>query len=104
MRVCFDAFPQGYGNSRPPDRTFPSAREFFAQDADDAVALMKQLQLEPFSLLGWSDGGITAMFIAGNDLICVILSYMRYYMIYNRGRNHHASYKVGIGIITIHMK
>jgi len=56
--------PRGYGNSRPPDRTFPSAREFFAQDADDAVALMKQLQLEPFSLLGWSDGGITAMFIA----------------------------------------
>ena len=59
-------FPhQGYGFSRPPDRIFPSAEEFFSEDADDAVALMKHLGHESFSLLGWSDGGITAMFIAG---------------------------------------
>jgi len=56
--------PRGYGFSRPPDRIFPSAEEFFSEDADDAVALMKHLGHESFSLLGWSDGGITAMFIA----------------------------------------
>jgi len=54
--------PRGYGRSRPPARSFPL--DFFHRDADDAVALMTSLGLIPFSLWGWSDGGITAMHIA----------------------------------------
>ena len=54
---------QAYGLSRPPNRVFDL--DFFGRDADDAMALMKHLDLTPFSMLGWSDGGITAMHIAG---------------------------------------
>jgi len=61
--------PRGYGLSRPPNRTAPL--DFFHRDADDAVALMKHLNLVPFSMLGWSDGGITALHVAAKypDLI-----------------------------------
>lgn len=31
--------PRGYGQSRPPDRDYPS--DFFEKDAEDAVDLMK---------------------------------------------------------------
>lgn len=51
--------PRGYGRSRPPDRDFP--REFFERDAEDAIGLMKTLKFKKVSLLGWSDGGITAL-------------------------------------------
>ncbi|XP_060228600.1 valacyclovir hydrolase isoform X2 [Meriones unguiculatus] len=54
--------PRGYGYSRPPDRDFP--RDFFERDAKDAVDLMKALQFKQISLLGWSDGGITALIAA----------------------------------------
>ncbi|XP_036042770.1 valacyclovir hydrolase [Onychomys torridus] len=54
--------PRGYGQSRPPDRDFP--RDFFERDAKDAVDLMKVLQFKQVSLLGWSDGGITALIAA----------------------------------------
>ncbi|XP_068581096.1 valacyclovir hydrolase isoform X2 [Cebidichthys violaceus] len=54
--------PRGYGQSRPPDRDFPP--DFFERDAKDAVDLMKALGFGKFSLLGWSDGGITAMIAA----------------------------------------
>ncbi|NP_001405669.1 valacyclovir hydrolase isoform 2 [Mus musculus] len=54
--------PRGYGYSRPPDRDFP--RDFFERDAKDAVDLMKALQFKQVSLLGWSDGGITALIAA----------------------------------------
>ncbi|XP_028619091.1 valacyclovir hydrolase [Grammomys surdaster] len=54
--------PRGYGMSRPPDRDYP--RDFFERDAKDAVDLMKTLGFKQFSLLGWSDGGITALIIA----------------------------------------
>nr|XP_045361572.1 valacyclovir hydrolase isoform X3 [Camelus bactrianus] len=54
--------PRGYGHSRPPDRDFPV--EFFERDAKDAVDLMKTLQFKKVSLLGWSDGGITALIAA----------------------------------------
>nr|XP_031543914.1 receptor-interacting serine/threonine-protein kinase 1 isoform X3 [Vicugna pacos] len=54
--------PRGYGRSRPPDRDFPV--EFFERDAKDAVDLMKTLQFKKVSLLGWSDGGITALIAA----------------------------------------
>uniref|UniRef100_A0A8C6S9A1 Biphenyl hydrolase like n=1 Tax=Neogobius melanostomus TaxID=47308 RepID=A0A8C6S9A1_9GOBI len=54
--------PRGYGQSRPPDRDFPA--DFFHRDAKDAVDLMKTLGFSKFSLLGWSDGGITALIAA----------------------------------------
>ncbi|KAM4835408.1 valacyclovir hydrolase-like isoform 2-T2 [Thomomys bottae] len=54
--------PRGYGHSRPPDRDFPV--DFFERDAKDAVDLMKALRFEQVSLLGWSDGGITALIAA----------------------------------------
>nr|XP_057928292.1 valacyclovir hydrolase [Doryrhamphus excisus] len=54
--------PRGYGRSRPPNRDFPP--DFFERDAKDAVDLMKTLGFEKFSLLGWSDGGITALIAA----------------------------------------
>ncbi|KAK2834993.1 hypothetical protein Q5P01_015477 [Channa striata] len=54
--------PRGYGQSRPPHRDFPS--DFFERDAKDAVDLMTALGFGKFSLLGWSDGGITALVAA----------------------------------------
>ncbi|XP_071469744.1 valacyclovir hydrolase isoform X3 [Marmota flaviventris] len=54
--------PRGYGHSRPPDRDFPV--DFFERDAKDAIDLMKTLKFKKISLLGWSDGGITALFAA----------------------------------------
>ncbi|XP_007522259.1 valacyclovir hydrolase isoform X1 [Erinaceus europaeus] len=54
--------PRGYGYSRPPNRDFPV--DFFERDAKDAVDLMKTLKFNKFSLLGWSDGGITALVAA----------------------------------------
>jgi len=50
--------PPGYGKSSPPIRNFEN---FFNKDADMAVATMKNLGFEKFSMLGWSDGGITAL-------------------------------------------
>ncbi|XP_056096489.1 valacyclovir hydrolase isoform X1 [Rhinichthys klamathensis goyatoka] len=58
--VAFD--PRGYGHSRPPDRDFPE--NFFHRDAKDALDLMQALGFRRFSLLGWSDGGITALISA----------------------------------------
>lgn len=57
--------PRGYGQSRPPDRDFPS--DFFERDAMDGVDLMKTLGFKKFSLLGWSDGGITALIAAARN-------------------------------------
>uniref|UniRef100_A0A2K5C6V1 AB hydrolase-1 domain-containing protein n=1 Tax=Aotus nancymaae TaxID=37293 RepID=A0A2K5C6V1_AOTNA len=54
--------PRGYGHSKPPDRDFPV--DFFERDAKDAVDLMKALKFKKVSLLGWSDGGITALIAA----------------------------------------
>ncbi|XP_060869456.1 valacyclovir hydrolase-like [Metopolophium dirhodum] len=54
--------PPGYGFSRPPDRDFSPG--FFYRDADYAISLMKSLQIDKYSLLGWSDGGITALIMA----------------------------------------
>lgn len=57
--------PRGYGQSRPPDRDFPS--DFFERDAKDAVDLMKALGFGKFSLLGWSDGGIISLIAAARN-------------------------------------
>ncbi|KAL0102938.1 hypothetical protein PUN28_018323 [Cardiocondyla obscurior] len=54
--------PPGYGKSRPPDRTFPD--DFFQRDATYARNLMKTLGYTNFSLIGWSDGGITSLLLA----------------------------------------
>ncbi|RMC16091.1 hypothetical protein DUI87_08300 [Hirundo rustica rustica] len=54
--------PRGYGKSIPPSRDFPPG--FFERDAKDAVDLMQALKFKKFSLLGWSDGGITALIAA----------------------------------------
>lgn len=54
----------GYGKSRPPDRDFPD--DFYERDAAWAHNLMKLLSYDKFSLIGWSAGGTTSMFIAAN--------------------------------------
>ena len=53
--------PPGYGKSQPPARDF---KNFFQQDAEMAVKMMNNLGFQRFSLLGWSDGGITALIAA----------------------------------------
>ncbi|XP_002741275.1 serine hydrolase BPHL-like [Saccoglossus kowalevskii] len=54
--------PRGYGKSRPAERNFSA--KFFDVDAKDAVDLMKKIGFQKFSLLGWSDGAITALIAA----------------------------------------
>ncbi|KAM4027246.1 valacyclovir hydrolase isoform 2-T2 [Anomaloglossus baeobatrachus] len=56
--------PRGYGLSIPPARDYPT--DFFSRDAKDAVDLMQALNFKKISLLGWSDGGITALIAAGS--------------------------------------
>ncbi|KAK7505669.1 hypothetical protein BaRGS_00002940 [Batillaria attramentaria] len=55
--------PRGYGKSIPPERDWPLL--FLQRDAEDAVALMKSFQVPQYSVMGWSDGGITGLIIAG---------------------------------------
>lgn len=58
--------PPGYGASRPPPRTWPkSPNHFYVRDADVAVDFMDTIDEGTFSVLGWSDGAITALIIAG---------------------------------------
>jgi len=54
--------PPGYGFSRPPSRLFNN--KFYENDADAAYNLMKNLGMNRFSLLGWSDGGISSLILA----------------------------------------
>ncbi|XP_030748896.1 valacyclovir hydrolase [Sitophilus oryzae] len=54
--------PPGYGSSRPPNRLFNS--KFYDNDADMAFHFMKNLGISKFSLLGWSDGGISSLILA----------------------------------------
>uniref|UniRef100_A0A1I7SFE9 AB hydrolase-1 domain-containing protein n=1 Tax=Bursaphelenchus xylophilus TaxID=6326 RepID=A0A1I7SFE9_BURXY len=58
--ICFD--PPGYGKSRPPDRK--QEVQLNKKDAKFGIALMKHLNLVPFSCLGWSEGGRTAIHLA----------------------------------------
>ena len=58
--------PPGFGSSRPPERSFDNC---FATDAKLAVKLMVSLGFTKFSLLGWSDGGITALIAAARSLV-----------------------------------
>ena len=59
--VAFD--PRGYGNSRPPERNF-SGRSTFVEDAKDAKGLMDALGISNFSVLGWSDGAMSAVILS----------------------------------------
>ncbi|CAH3995513.1 valacyclovir hydrolase [Pieris brassicae] len=54
--------PPGFGKSRPPEREFTI--DFYHKDADIAHQFMKELNIPKYSLLGWSDGGITSMILA----------------------------------------
>ncbi|XP_059611408.1 valacyclovir hydrolase [Phlebotomus argentipes] len=51
--------PPGYGKSVPPRRLFTV--DFFHNDAKYAHKLMEKLAFPTYSILGWSDGGITGL-------------------------------------------
>ncbi|XP_061390464.1 valacyclovir hydrolase-like [Musca vetustissima] len=55
--------PPGYGKSIPPKRQW--GLDFFHNDASCALDLMKALNRPKFSIIGWSDGGITGLIAAG---------------------------------------
>ena len=59
--VGFD--PRGYGKSRPHARNF-SAPGFYRRDAEDAAGVMEKLGFRKFSVLGWSDGGVSGIILA----------------------------------------
>jgi len=54
--------PRGYGGSVPPERDWPA--EYHERDADDAAQLMQSIGVEKYSVLGWGDGGVSAMTLA----------------------------------------
>lgn len=54
--------PPGYGLSRPPNRLFDV--KFYENDADAAYDFMQNIGINKFSLLGWSDGGISSLILA----------------------------------------
>lgn len=57
--------PLGYGSSRPPQRAFHLGPvHFLSKDAAHAHTVMKTLGYDKFSVLGWSDGGVAALFLA----------------------------------------
>ncbi|PIO61866.1 hydrolase, alpha/beta domain protein [Teladorsagia circumcincta] len=58
--ICID--PPGYGTSRPPDRVQEVNR--CKKDAAFCLKLMENLKLTPFTVIGWSEGGRTAMHVA----------------------------------------
>ncbi|KAH9426388.1 hypothetical protein DERP_010956 [Dermatophagoides pteronyssinus] len=53
--------PPGYGQSRPPERDL---EDYYRRDAVMAAKLMKKLNHDSYSILGWSDGGITGIILA----------------------------------------
>ena len=56
--------PPGYGRSQPPPRDFT---DFYNHDATCVANLMKTLGFEKYSVLGWSDGGITGLILAARQ-------------------------------------
>ncbi len=54
---------RGYGESQPKPRDYPV--DFYHRDARDILALMDALDIERAHLLGYSDGGETALVMAG---------------------------------------
>lgn len=53
---------RGYGRSEPKPRVFTP--DFYVQDALDAGALLDALSIEQAHILGYSDGGETALLVA----------------------------------------
>jgi valacyclovir hydrolase len=53
---------RGYGCSEPKPRQFPA--DFYVQDALDAAALLDSLGIEQTHVLGYSDGGESALLVA----------------------------------------
>jgi len=56
--------PPGYGVSRPPQHLEHFPTDFYQRDAKLAVKTMQALGFKTFSLMGWSNGGTTAMLAA----------------------------------------
>ncbi len=54
---------RGYGQSTPKPRDYPS--DFYHRDARDVLAFMDALGIEKAHLIGYSDGGETALVAAG---------------------------------------
>jgi valacyclovir hydrolase len=54
---------RGYGESTPKPRDFPL--DFYHRDARDVIAFMDALGIEKAHVLGYSDGGETALIAAG---------------------------------------
>jgi len=60
---------RGYGASRPPDRDFPP--NFVERDADDVAAFLDSVHCTRAAVLGFSDGGESALVLAARrpDLV-----------------------------------
>jgi len=56
--ICFE--PAGYGRAQSPSRTWPRA-SFLQRDAADLGFCLENLGIDSYNLVGWSDGGITAL-------------------------------------------
>ena len=56
--------PQGYGYGQAAGRDWSG--NFLLRDAHQAAKLMQKLDHTRYSLLGWSDGGITALLMAAH--------------------------------------
>ncbi|XP_018567080.1 valacyclovir hydrolase [Anoplophora glabripennis] len=54
--------PPGYGRSRPPNRNFNL--DVYKNDAEVAFKFMKKLDINKFSLLGWSDGAKSSLILS----------------------------------------
>merc|ERR1740130_1732823 len=57
--------PRGYGKSRPPSRRYPT--DFYHIDAADAAAVMDSLGCKKYTVIGWSDGAISATILAAKN-------------------------------------
>lgn len=55
--------PPGYGKSNPGKRTFPL--DFYNKDSQWSNELMQELGKSKYSIVGWSDGGVTGLISAG---------------------------------------
>ena len=64
--VAFD--PRGHGLSRPPERVYQTLPiHYLKQDAMDAHILMEKLAFPRYSVLGWSDGGVSGIHLAASQ-------------------------------------
>lgn len=57
--ICID--PPGFGRSWPPNKVF---KDWHKNDAETILKLMINLEIRKFSVLGFSDGGRTAIWLS----------------------------------------